>query len=287
MGIGWKWAGRSADIAQLWTALPDWLRVALLGSPTAILMTWAGRFVSDLRWEYLLALSVAVLCGLSWAAVGVVTFWRHSRHDAGTETAPLGFDVLGRTRDGVAMMRSGDRLLEFDSYANQFYIGLDANDRERVRRSLMGTTRSQINRWDLTQVLSNQGEPIRDEPVFPVVRRIPENRTTEFFTRTQLRLGAEDRGRARQNTDLWRWYKGDGWAWDAENLLREGAQLIEASAPAPRPALPAKPAGDIMALINPLVDAEMKKRAEAQLLTDTLPAWTRKVWAYFARYHGD
>lgn len=138
----------------------------------------------------------------------------------------IGFEDLGRTRDGVALMRSGDRLFEFDGLAYQHYQGRDRNDQEAIRRALVAGERSQVTQWDLTQILSNQGEAIQDESVYRMVQ-MRANRSTRFFTRTQIsRTLPDDQAALRPSRDLWRWYKGGGWESDAERFLTEGVELV-------------------------------------------------------------
>ena len=115
--------------------------------------------------------------------------------------------------------------------------------------------------------------------MFPRVLRPPTAWTTEFFTKTQLRLSESDRMRAQKMPDLWRWYKGDGWAWEAESLLREGIQLAVRSSPPP--AVPVSPEVEALTAI---LGMQGRIDATKRLVEVELPAWSYKVSAFLRRY---
>ena len=72
----------------------------------------------------LFGLFIFAMIGLVFVSMSVHRWWRafrvrRPRQSLGASQADRsgGFEFLGKTRDGVAIMRSGDLLFEFDSHA--------------------------------------------------------------------------------------------------------------------------------------------------------------------------
>lgn len=270
----------AASVASLFGLFwPSWLTTAIVGS-AGIGMAYLWSLYYSMPFPYLVAAALVVIAAAIWSVNGVA-FLVQRRRQSGEKKQPAtlppaipiaGLEELGRTRDGVAMMRSGDRLFEFDGLAYQHYQGRDRNDQEAIRRALIASERAQITRWDLTQILSNQGEAIQDEPVFRRVQVRP-TRSTRFCTRTQIsRMPSDEQAAVKSNRDLWRWYKDPMWDFEAEKLLAEGADLM-----APPPPPPLGPGESLLVRGGTLL-------AQAELRRQQLPEWVNKVRAYFVKY---
>jgi len=274
----WKrlvWIG-----GALLVVLDVWARLAQI-SPDYFAVgrttQWIDRVYTHAP-SFMTPLMAAVFFYLLWD----VSRQRGSASSTSRPVAPLisaaasdGLRVVGKMPDGQIVLVVGNKVVEFDSWAAEYFEARDSTEAARIERAIKAGQKAQYNSHDLQQIVS--GKVPDNEPVFPISIGLPGARRVRFWTRTAVAALPEgERNTMLQiNAELRLWLRHRLWS-ETIRLLGEGRDLI------PDP-LPSPPLSDSLDPKAPDLLGGLLAIAGKNLLTDgPLQQWRQRVNEHLA-----
>jgi hypothetical protein len=251
MGNGWDRLSRLANLVQVGDLLPtspkEWVRWALVA--VAIPVTkWVLSKTSALDPAILWVGAALVVMAVVWTVLGVrlllargpvVSNGRPMRDHASEPPETVDrLSRVGTASDARAIYRIGAKIVEFDSWAAEYFDTRDATEIAKIERTVRASQKTQYNDYDLQQIVA--GKVPQNESVWVKATggALGMQRRVKFWTRSALTALSEEERRSTLawDVELSAWLRGRSWS-ESLKLLGDGYAAIGPHIE-PRPAYP-------------------------------------------------